>query len=673
MSLCESCSAIRIQLLPDVVDSRKADDPPPSGILHSTTTQLLRRSETCPLCAIIRASFNRVGAFHRRATDVTRYLRDTPPSPVLLRAGRGDGQKTPNGGANIDSIEVLVDYVKDRMRGRFHLWADCGHPAISSGDIVERPLLCDGSSLKPSDLARKWLDTCTTEHAACRLDFRGLDVEAATSGSSALLKTHLIHIFNLDRQDGSNDPNSRLLRSRLIRPDSNFQAKYATLSHCWGPPEQRPRSTTQANLAQRLNEIPWGELPQTFRDAILLCADIGIRYLWIDSLCIVQDSATDVQTQMAVMGEIYAEACLNIAASSAHDSSQGLFGVRGPLVTADMPYHHPTLDGDTSETNTPVSAYIEPELDANLNSAPLSSRGWVLQESFLSRRVLHFTKDGLLWTCQNTDRPSLRHRTSEFGGSRTVLFQNEWQNLVVRYSRCALSYNSDKLHAIRGLETLFSERDGKPYSRGLCLASDASVADLLWFGEERLVRDVEGVESWSWASTTGPISFKSAVFDESTTPNATCREEADGRLCIDGHAKEVGDMRGPLSCQAFCYEDLQDMDFSGRIHDDYRAGSIQVAPTFLLLAEGGARVGWGVFDEHERPMERVWCLALLHQRVWEGFGNSKEQWFVWCLLLQECDEDGNDWKRVGWAIVLEPGWIGVSDPAKPNFRHLILL
>lgn len=65
MSLCESCSAIRIQLLSDVVDSRKAGDPPPSGVLHSTTAQLLHWSETCPLCAIIRAYVNRVGAFHR--------------------------------------------------------------------------------------------------------------------------------------------------------------------------------------------------------------------------------------------------------------------------------------------------------------------------------------------------------------------------------------------------------------------------------------------------------------------------------------------------------------------------------------------------------------------------------------------------------------------------------
>lgn len=340
---------------------------------------------------------------------------------------------------------------------------------------------------------------------------------------------------------------------------------------------------------------------------------------------------------------------------------------------AEIPYYHSTLDGGSGERNTPISTYIEPELDANLKSAPLSCRGWVLQESFLSRRVLHFTKDGLLWTCQNTDRPSLRHGTREFGDSHTILFQNEWQNLVMRYSCCALSYKSDKLHAIRGCQALFSERDGKRYSRELCLAADASIADLLWFGEERLVRDVPGVEPWAWASTTGPIWFKSAVFDESPTPRARCREEADGRLCIDGHVKEVGDLRGPLSCQAFCYEDLQDMDFSGRMHDDYRAGSIHVTPTFLLLAEGGAKVGCGVFDQYKRPMIRVSWLALLHQRVCKGFGNSKEQWFVRCLLLQACDDAGNDWKRVSWGIVSDPGWIGVSDPAKPNFRRLILL
>jgi len=149
-------------------------------------------------------------------------------------------------------------------------------------------------------------------------------------------------------------------------------------------------------------------------------------------------------------------------------------------------------------------------------------------------------------------------------------------------------------------------------------------------------------------------------------------EESNGRLCIDGHAKEVEELRGPLRCQGFCYEDLQDMDFSGRMHDDYQAGNIQVAPTYLMLAGEGRKVGWGVFDEYARPPGPICCLALMQQRVWEGFANSREQWFVWVLLLQEFGGVGNQYRRVGWGTVWDPGWIGVFDQSKPNFRRLFL-
>jgi hypothetical protein len=146
----------------------------------------------------------------------------------------------------------------------------------------------------------------------------------------------------------------------------------------------------------------------------------------------------------------------------------------------------------------------------------------------------------------------------------------------------------EKLIAIRDLEEQFSSKYKNTYYYGLWIQDLPH--DLLWFSEERLTRDIGcAIPSWTWAFTIGPIQFKSAVFDntEAICDSVQTSGRSTGILKVRAVRKLVEDLRGPLRCQAFSVQDLEDKDFTGRLHDDYKNGNICVSPTFLLLANQG--------------------------------------------------------------------------------------
>ena len=109
---------------------------------------------------------------------------------------------------------------------------------------------------------------------------------------------------------------------RLYETNKSF-GRYATLSHCWGL--VGPLTTTRDTRPQRLQGIALNDLPNTFRDAVLVTRKLGIRYLWIDSLCILQGDKTDWETESGRMADVYSNAYINLAASSSRDSRGGLF------------------------------------------------------------------------------------------------------------------------------------------------------------------------------------------------------------------------------------------------------------------------------------------------------------------------------------------------------------
>ncbi|KAH8179914.1 heterokaryon incompatibility protein (HET) domain-containing protein [Sarocladium implicatum] len=235
------------------------------------------------------------------------------------------------------------------------------------GPCVGEDLQDHTGSLSSLQTAREWLSTCTREQPACN--------------------------------DGR-DPEFR--PSRLLYLDDNQQIRlhtwkdypvttsYLTLSHCWG--EAQFLKLQESNLREFKEDIPWNALPQTFQDAIQVARHLGLKYLWIDSLCILQDSAQDWITESKMMGNVYKNAVCNIAASDATNSRQGCLYPRNRRTVTPEPL--PGLGAEDSKVRYLINTTgIVDRFDR------LYSRAWVLQEALLARRTLDCARDQLFWRC----------------------------------------------------------------------------------------------------------------------------------------------------------------------------------------------------------------------------------------------------------------------------------
>lgn len=167
--------------------------------------------------------------------------------------------------------------------------------------MVHRAPMAGPEMLNVSALANVWLDNCRTYHKHCKMT------------DTPLLPTRILHLSVIE---GS--------LSVRLKESKGMRARYCALSHCWGPVEKRPLRTTTENVAEHLQGIAIFQLPKTFREAVEFTRGVGIEYLWIDSLCIVQDDHNDWHSESATMCSIYEHAELVIAAAGAEDSTQGL-------------------------------------------------------------------------------------------------------------------------------------------------------------------------------------------------------------------------------------------------------------------------------------------------------------------------------------------------------------
>ncbi|KAF2649936.1 HET-domain-containing protein, partial [Lophiostoma macrostomum CBS 122681] len=175
-------------------------------------------------------------------------------------------------------------------------------------------------------------------------------------------------------------------------------AQYACLSYCWG--NALPLKTTKDTYEDRRRGIAFGTLPNTFQDAVTVTRRLGIKYLWVDAMCIIQDSRDDWEIESSRMATVYKNAHVAIAADIAKDCNAHFLPRRKSEGSKDEEALAKFTESDGSTFTVygqSSDGWGHPDpLESNL---PLRRRAWTLQEELLASRIVHFTQNELYWEC----------------------------------------------------------------------------------------------------------------------------------------------------------------------------------------------------------------------------------------------------------------------------------
>jgi hypothetical protein len=260
---------------------------------------------------------------------------------------------------------------------------------------------------------------------------------------------------------------------------------------------------------------------------------LGITYLWIDSLCIIQDSTNDCQDQLGKMGSIFEGAYITIAANSSDDSEAGL------ALLSNVGYTSSEISGTSTDGSYHLGvrnhiSHWYPDNDdfrywtscSNMSKEyPLLTRAWVFQERLLSPRVLHFTSAELVWECNETvfcecsgiqfdhERVHMKidYKKNLEGLSNyesCVAYFDEWRHMVSEYTRNEMTLERDVFPALSGVARQISGVLKTEYAAGLW--QDDLIRDLLWETYDIYATRPETwrAPTWSWASIIGKVNYK---------------------------------------------------------------------------------------------------------------------------------------------------------------------
>ncbi|MCJ1266197.1 hypothetical protein MMC22_006080 [Lobaria immixta] len=387
------------------------------------------------------------------------------------------------------------------------------------GYAYRRLITVDPLSTNAMTISKHWFLECQSSHLECSANVKHA------------MPTRVIDVGLLD------DP-----RSPHVYESQAETGQWATLSHCWG--NTVTTKLTLATYEERMEEIPMAALPKNFLDAIAVTRILGIQYLWIDSLCIIQDSIEDWLQESAKMGEIYKNSLVTIAATNAKESTAGFLRKRQAEVHCDLHHGHVKL---------PV--YIRPRVEwygfAEI-VGPLTRRAWVLQERLLASRILHFGGQQMMWQCRkstlaegfcDTDSAleeqipgkiesmlrsgfhantqytfdaesnfsvkaealvSTLSRSSAAPGKIYSMQDNiygQWYHLIGIYARLNLTKHTDKFPAIAGIARQVQLRTDDTYLAGLW-KSDIQRGLQWWCSPPATMEKppVPRAPSWSWAA-----------------------------------------------------------------------------------------------------------------------------------------------------------------------------
>ncbi|KAF9893504.1 hypothetical protein FE257_010816 [Aspergillus nanangensis] len=340
--------------------------------------------------------------------------------------------------------------------------------------------------------------------------------DSQTAPTSAYIPTRLIDVGEPDDA-----------QVRLVETGPLLQDRYIAVSYCWGT--LGIFKTQTWNYEDMKSGIQIITIPQTIQDAIRVTRGLKIRYLWVDALCIIQDSASDWEIESSMMGSVYHNAHLTIAAATSESVTEGF--LHQPHLAAENKAPFLTEWTTPEGERTILGARMIPALTSHTPSLddetpPLWFRGWTLQESNLSRRVVTYHRDELWWSCVGKSVCECG-TLDRFHGERTAFsfwsFYSikdpqkaylDWYQLIGEYTQRQLTVTTDRLPAISGIASVVQEITKSEYIAGLW--SDNLLSDLAW--QSAIIATVEDAStvfpleeyrapSFSWASIEHKVSY----------------------------------------------------------------------------------------------------------------------------------------------------------------------
>ncbi|RYP91357.1 hypothetical protein DL770_002497 [Monosporascus sp. CRB-9-2] len=477
---------------------------PPADAHFGTLADVVARQDWCALCGLIARSVSHLS-----------YAESAEVLGCWVRDGKCRG-------SGVTSLRLRI---VPEMIG----WEDAFEPFdIVPLDEGPEPRLFAGRPIEAgrfnASRLRCWVNSCAEWHGSDCVSARTWNTKDYNAPFIRLLDLELDCIVNVDEPP-----------------------VYVTLSYVWGT---APVFKTTNENVKELAE-PGGlrhfheDLPRTIQDAIIVAREVGFRYLWVDSLCILQDSVVDKGYQLAVMDRIYAEAALTIVAAGGDDANAGISGL------------HPGSRNIRQQTARYSAEFtlvsLLPDWQGVVDGSTWNSRGWTYQERVLSRRCLFFTNDTVYFHCSraiwgedyHAETPLLEHCAPMFdielsrswqppkfsrrgnhrlsrggsvdgdrktGTSPTKDWFDEYSKVMAEYTSRDLTNATDRVRAVGGVLNLYCSLYMCNF---ICGIPDSYLeAGILWQPTEALKRAVDDqpngrplFPSWSWAGWIGGVRY----------------------------------------------------------------------------------------------------------------------------------------------------------------------
>lgn len=383
-----------------------------------------------------------------------------------------------------------------------------------------------------------WMSQCIISHEKC------LEIQTVAATRDVLPK-RLLDISSTAETG----------RLRLVSTTTLDQhTLYVTLSHCWGGKCGTVLGTDNVGVWE--GGVDVSILPRTFQDAVMITTKLSVRYLWIDALCIIQDSPDDTEWrhEASIMGDIYANSYVTLAATTSENSEGGLLHRRNPLSI--WPCRIAAKWKCFKLRNLVVSVG---KWARERDMKPLEDRAWAFQEWLLAKRLIHFSHDQVRWECyclaaselypegldeyDIDDQGLPTKRIINLLSDKDSAVDALWERIREEYSAKQLTKAVDKLTAFSGIARMAHKvLKSAPEEYCVGLWKPMLLAELLW---KRNDDEVDGCDrpsgvyiapTWSWASLNGG-------FWRSRTDTEKGRWLVD---VVEIRIHHVGDMFGPV-------------------------------------------------------------------------------------------------------------------------------